>query len=131
MADNFITKLNKNKLFHKSDGLVEVWAIFNSSANHKFFMPMLGTQPLSACVIDAVSQRYCIYGSSVELIKRFEFVPTFIVDDKSVYRTFFPLPKDYVWSTLNKKEKEKLINTASLYENTEIEFFQTMILHGK
>ena len=131
MVDNFITKLNKNKLFKKTSGIVEIWAIYNPSIANKFYVPLLGTQPLTPCVIDSISQRYCLFGSSVELIKRFEFIPTLIIDDVKTHRSFFPFPKDYFWHLLSKKEKEKILQKASFYENSEIEFFQTMINYEK
>lgn len=120
MARNFFTGLNSSN-FKKLKGNVEIYLIVNPSTFYKTFLPIQSTEPLMPVVLDNTSSRYVIFGQSVQLLKRFPFVPCLCVDD---LEHTFPFPRQFILSKLNKKEKKIMENMIG--HGDDYTFFQVM-----
>jgi len=120
MARNFFTGLNSSN-FKKLKGCVEIYLIVNPSTFYKTFLPIQSTEPLMPVVLDNTSSRYVLYGQSVQLIKRFPFIPSLFIDD---LEHTFPFPKQFILSKLTKKEKK--IMEDMIASGDDYTFFQVM-----
>lgn len=120
MGRNFFTGLNSSN-FKKLKGSVEIYLIVNPSTFYKSFLPIQSTEPLMPVVLDNTSSRYVIFGQSIQLIKKFSFVPCLCIDN---LEHTFPFPKQFILSKLTKKEKKVMENMLS--SGDDYTFFQVM-----
>lgn len=124
MAEYFFTKLSRRNNFEKIPAKVEIFALFNTDSEKKHFIPMVGTIPLSPAVIDNSQLKYCVFAEKIVLIKTFDFVPCFKVDN---FSTVFPFPNEYIFSKLTSKELGVVEQYRQSCQNNKLEFFQTYV----
>ena len=100
--------INKSN-FVKNNGSIEIYAVINPNSNIKNFLPMAGTEPLTPIVADQSILKYVVFGEKLFLIKKIPYVIKLQVDG---FSTFIPLPENYVYKSLSKKEKIILAEEA-------------------
>lgn len=124
MSEYFFTKLSRKNNFFKEPAKVDVYAIINPDIDYKNFIPILGTIPLSLCVIDNSTNKYVISGQKIVLLTSFNYVPVFKVDN---FATVFPFPYEFILSKLTKSQKSILDTLKKECSTNKLEFFQIYV----
>jgi len=117
MPKSFFTGLSTSN-FKKKSAVVEIYFVKNPfNMNSKLYIPVAGSEALSPAIYDNTTLQYVLFGDSISLIKKFNFVPSLVIDG---IEYLFAFPKDYIIKKLTKKEKEILEDSSSF------DFFQTV-----
>jgi hypothetical protein len=124
MAEYFFTKLSRRNNFQKMPARVEIFALFNPKFEKKHEIPMVGTIPLSPVIIDNSQLKYCVYAEKIILLKHFDFVPFFKVEN---FSTVFPFPSEYILSKLNAAENKIFSEIRRSCNSSNVEFFQNYV----
>jgi hypothetical protein len=113
--------INKSN-FTKVSGITEIYAVINPNSDYKNFIPMGGYTPLTPVVADQSLLKFVIFGEKFFLIKKLQYVIKFQIDDFSVN---MPLPENYLYKNLSKKEKLILAKEA---EDKKFSFVQLALI---